>query len=304
MSRRFNCPVSFVVVCSIGLLGFAPPVRGDEPVEVQFDCRPAIACRDVTPPEFLDAHPQEKVVEAVVRVSVRASRGNPDHIQELLFELRGPQRRMRVLDFSPMNQFESEATEPIQVSKIVEDSRSVGISLGGKAVAPVGEVKVEAAPQASLGKSKRNVVTENWKKRPPQRAIVISGTTDDGYGVFYKFKPSSQSSLEGVKELTCRFAVPSNWRGDWLLLSCRATGDRLKYFVKTTTTCGRRRDVLGLYLAGDPDAQDAAEQLSRVQAEIRGTAPADDEEALEGPSDRLRQAAESLYELTSGWAMD
>ncbi len=303
MYRRFHFPASFVLSCSIGLVGFAPPVRGDEPVEVQFDCRPAVACRDVTPPEFRDAHPQEKVVEAVVRVSVRASHGNPDHIQELLFELRGPQRRMRVLDFCPMNQFESEATDPIQVTNIVEDSHSVGISLGGKASAPVGEVKIEAAPQASLGKSKRNVVTESWKKRPPQRAVVISGTTNDGYGVFYKFKPSSQSSLEGVKELTCRFAVPANWRGDWLLLSCRASGDRLKYFVKTTTNCGGRRDVLGLYLAGDPEAQEAAEQLSHVQAEIRGSAPSDDE-ALAGHSDRLRRAAESLYELTNGWATD
>jgi hypothetical protein len=303
MHRRFNCRASLVLFCSIGLLGFASPVRGDEPIEVQFDCRPAVACRDVTPPEFLYAHPQEKVVEAVIRVSVRASRGNPDHLQELLFELRGPQRRMRVLDFSPTNQLESEATDPIQVTEIVEDSRSVGISLGGKASAPVGDIKIEAAPQASLGKSKRNVVTESWKKRPPQRAVVISGTTNDGFGVFYKFKPSSQSSLEGVKELTCRFAVPSNWRGDWLLLSCRASGDRLKYFVKTTTVCGRRRDVLGLYLEGDPEAQEAAEQLSYVQAEIRGTAPSDDE-ALAGQSDRLRRAAEGLYELSSGWATD
>lgn len=296
---RFRyCVFAFVTVASSH--GIPNRTEGGEPIEVAFDCAAAISCRDVTPLEFAESNYHERIIEMVIPLSIRVIRGDSADLRELVFEIRSPQRRMRVVQFRPQTQLESVADGPIQMTETVEKQRSIGASLGGSVKAPIGDVRIEGAPSANLGVSKRNVVTETWKKLPPKQATVVSGTTADGYGVFFRFKRSTQESFEGVKELTLRFIVPASFRADWLLLSCRATGDRLKYFIKATVPCGERRYVLGLHSAGDRGAQRAAYELARLQSRISDKAAQARRQnaALADQPRTIQQAAEALRRLS------
>ena len=48
------------------------------------------------------------------------------------------------------------------------------------------------------------------------------GTIDRQHGALFKLRPSLQTSLEGVHELTLQLVVPRNWRADAL----RVAGSR------------------------------------------------------------------------------
>jgi hypothetical protein len=237
-----------------------------ESLDVQFDCGAVVPCQEISSETSLAPHPRQKIIEAVVQVSVRIIAGQAEDVSELLFEIHSPGRRARVVDFEPKTVLESELTEPIKITRTAERQRSFGVGLGGGVAVPVGPTHVEAAPTANVGTSRREVVTKSIKRVAPKRAIVIAGTTHRQHGVFYKLRPSTQRTLEGVHELTCRFAVPDDWRGDWLLLSCRAEGIQTRYFVKSNVTCGDARYVLALHVAGDDDAREAAEHLADAQA--------------------------------------
>jgi len=271
-----------------------------EPVQVQFDCYPVIACRDVTPEGFSDLRPGEKVIEARIRVSARIVAGSAEDLREMLFEIRSAEQRSRIDDFEPRTQMDSDLLEPIQITRTEESRRSLGVGLGGSIAVPAPGVTADIVPTANLGASRREAVTSSFKKRPPQRPIVISGTTHQEHGVFFKLRPSSQTSLEGVHELKCRLRVPVAWRGDWLLLTCRAEGRWTRYFVKADGVCGQSRFVLGLHAAGDEHAMQAAENLARVQLlprerEVEFSSEGSRSEFRSGP---LRGSARALAKMS------
>ena len=84
--------------------------------------------------------------------------------------------------------------------------------------------------------------------------------------MYFKLRPSRRQTLEGGKEFTLVFRVPADWRGDFVQLTCRATGTLRSVMpaLNESLTCGTRRFTIALYAAGDPGAQAAAEQLIRA----------------------------------------
>ncbi len=271
---------------------------GSEPVQVQFDCHPVIACRDVTPAGFADLQPGEKVVEARLRVSTRVIAGSAEDLREITFELGSPERRVRIVDFQPQTRLESELLGPIQITRTDESRRSLGLGLSGSMGVPAKGLTADLEPTAQLGVSRHEAVTRTVKKRPPQRPIVISGSTHQGHGVFFTLRPSSQSSLEGVHELRCQLRVPIAWRGDWLLLACRAEGRWTRYFVQTDGVCGQARYVLGLHAEGDQPALEAAERLGRAQWLEQEGEPDPDRSLPDWGSPSLRDPARALAALS------
>jgi hypothetical protein len=166
---------------------------------------------------------------------------------------------------------ESEVVGNIEVCKTTEKVSSLGATIGGSISAPYGPVNVQAAPAGSIGTSKRNVLKETAQKLPPLNVVVVSGTTNQEHGVFFKVKPSPQSSLEGTQEFVCRFIVPQTWRGDWTRFSCRARGENKRCFFKTVEQCGEATFLVGLHLEGDGEAREAAERLSEAQGYASGS---------------------------------
>ena len=128
-----------------------------------------------------------------------------------------------------------------------------------------------AHPVASLGRNEHDSVTEEMRKMPAKKPLIISGTFSQRQGVFFKFKQSNQVSLEGIKSITCSFIVPRDWRGDYLLVSCRADGQGSRYFIKGIYPCGESRFVVGLYLEGDLEAKQAAIGLADRQTRSAAT---------------------------------
>ena len=94
--------------------------------------------------------------------------------------------------------------------------------------------------------------TEKMKRLPPKYAVVVSGTSSEGRGVFFKLKRWSQTSLEGVHPLSVTFAVPADWRGGEVRVDVRARGERKMLWLKQPATVGRAAGVVSLHLAGDP----------------------------------------------------
>lgn len=260
-ARSYALTLSFVLLPSL----FAPPAAASEPPQVEFDLACAIDCEEVTPAAFAALHPEEKVIQAVFRVSVRLIAGEESALEELVIDITSPEQRLRVLDFSPDTQLESLTTGTVEISKTSETMQAIGAKLGGDINLPTWPIDAHLSPGGDLGRTKRDVVTEKVEKISPQYAVLTSGTTHQGYGVFFKLKRSLHGSFEGVHEFACKLIVPREWRGDWVLVACQARGLRTKYFVKSSGPCGQDTASVGLYLAGDRQAKEAAFALAHAQ---------------------------------------
>ena len=268
-----------------------------EDPEVQFDCDPAVVCRDITPVDFSLSNPDEKIIEATVRISTRMTGGAVEDLQELIYEIESPS--VRIHDFSPRTELSSEFVEPIQIIKTIDKSNTIGGSVNGTMSAPV-PLPASAHPMASLGRNEHDSVREEMRRMPAKKPLIVSGTFAQRQGVYFKFKQSTQVSLEGIKVTTCAFVVPRDWRGDYLLLSCRADGERSRYFVKGIYPCGEARFVVGLYLEGDLEAKQAALNLAEKQIARHREGVSLTAEAGEAQKKSLQKAAELLRRFAGG----
>jgi len=290
-----------VVVTATLLVTFSRAASAG-PLRVEFDCYPVIACHEVTPDEPSELKADERLIEARIRISARIIDGSADDLREFLFEIRSPERRARVDDFAPKTQMDSDVVEPILITKSDERHRSIGLGLGGKVGSPTLVIEGNIEPNAKLGMSRKESVARTMKKRPPKQPIVISGTMLQGHGVFFKLRPTSQTSMEGVHEIVCHLRVPADWRGDWLLLGCRAEGELTRYFVKSQDICGQARYVLGLHDEGDQEAKEAAEQLAQAQTVRNAPAATDIDVQASLHKSQLRASSEALARHSGGEA--
>jgi hypothetical protein len=175
---------------------------------------------------------------------------------------------MRVHSFSPGTQLTSHWSEDIVWSKIDEETNTLGASLGGEIPTPIGGVIAHVTPTISGGHTNREKITEKQVRVAPKFAVVASGTIGQEHGVFFKLRSSPQNSLEGTHELTVRFIVQENWRGDSVRVCCQATGTEKVFWTKQQTTWAHVCGGVALYLAGDARARQAA--IRYVDSRERG----------------------------------
>jgi hypothetical protein len=233
---------------------------------VRFSTSHAVACRDVTPPEFAALYPNEKLIEAQFRVSVLLWQGSEQQIDELLVIFSSPQRRLRVVDFWPKTESVTDITGPIERSETNDSNRSIETGLKGSLSGGQAGLAGQLTPSVSAATNKHTTVKEMYRKLPPKQLLLASGPLDGDSSVFFKLKPSTQASLEGARLFSCVFAVPADWRGDWATLTCLAKGQNTRQLVGRTEECGRASFHVGLYLEGDPEARLLAEQLDQASA--------------------------------------
>jgi len=244
---------------SFGLLLALSSRQADaESPSIDFDFASTAECRELALIESAGIYPGEKIVELKLRISAHLTTGNLDAIEEVRFEVVDCDRRIRVHSFEPSTQLESLVSEDIQWSKITEHGNSLGASLGGEAPVLLGDVVAHVTPSINGGTTSREVITESQKRIAPKHVVVTSGTIDKEHGVFFKLRRSPQSSLEGVHQLTIRFIVPDNWRGDSIRVCCQATGQEKFLWMKQQKTWTYRCAKIAIYLAGDLGARRAA----------------------------------------------
>ncbi len=253
-------PISVWLSCLLAVTGSV--ARADSP-SIAFDFGRTAECRDVTSADSVAVFPHEKIVELRLRVSVHLLEGNVADVEEVRIEIGDCDARMRVHAFEPSTRLESRHTGDIRRSTTTEHTGSLAASLGGELPVPLGEMVAHVTPTIGGGISDREVVTETEHRIAPQHVVVASGTIGQEHGVFFKLRSSPLSSLEGVHELTVRFVVPEQWRGDSVRVCCRATGQEKFLWIKQQSTWGHVCAPVALYLSGDLKARQAAERYAK-----------------------------------------
>lgn len=240
------------------MLGWQQPAGAG--VEVQYDVPLVVECKEVIAPH--DGPTNLRLVEAQFPVSVR-TQGEAERLLEWTVSIRSSERRLRVQDYSPRTTLTSEHAEPITITKTRDKAHTVGASLGVGLAVPGAEA-IKLTPAINGQVSGRNATTETHKKKPPQFPVVISGTMQAAHGVFFNLKPSTQTTLQGDRPFTVQFAVPETWQGDWVEFRFEWVESESQFWKKTpvqySATCW-----VGLYLAGNDAAHQAALHLAEVQ---------------------------------------
>ena len=273
--------VSFQVLSTLVMLAvpLSSPAVANQP-KVDFDLGYVVECHDVTPQAFALLHPDEKVVEANLRVSVRMDKGDEKDVEQMQFEITSPGGRLRVIDFLPRTQVQPEAADSIEVVKTSETIRSLGATIGttlaissGFNQSQGGATFTSAMPAGNANATHRNELKETTKKIPQGKAVIASGTLANEHGLFFKLRRTPAGTFEGIKPFSFRFVVPSDWRGDWLVLSCEARGMVKRYFFKSSEVIGARKAFLALHLAGDAVAERVAFDLASAEEQYLATKP-------------------------------
>jgi hypothetical protein len=240
---------------------------------VEFDFARSIECRDVTPSDRLAQYPQQRLVALTFPVSVRFHEVSPSDVDELTFDVSGLAAGLRVYDFAPGTQLASDVAREIETTTTRKSARSLEASLGGALPVPYAELVAHVSPTINAGMSSGETTTEKLKRLPPKQVLVVSGTTAEGRGVFYKLKPSSQTSLEGVHEFGVTFIAPAGWRGGELLVACSAHGRRKMLWMSQEATLGRTGQRVRLYLVGGPQFRQVAKPVTTGKTRSSGEPP-------------------------------
>jgi hypothetical protein len=231
---------------------------------VEFDVVEVAACRDVTSTEFAAANPDEKLVEARIRVSSLVHPGREDDLLQLLYVLESPRRTLRVHDYWPKTQLESELAGNVSV----ESTRGRSSSLGLNVDASYGHL-LAADAAASRGDTVSRAV--RYELLPPLSVLAASGTTGRSTGAYFKLKPSPRTALEGDREFMVVVRVPADWRGDVLRLRVEALAEPrgLSRSLHSYAVCSVAHFTIGLYVQGDQPAKHLACQLVRQERRLR-----------------------------------
>ena len=259
-SRRF-CQSLIVAFLTIAAAG-ASSARASTPPLLEFDIPFVISCRDVTPKDFAHKNPGKKLVEAVFRLSTFVRAGSEKDLKQCVYTFSDVKatETLLVSDFLPRTELGTEYAKPIEV--VNERDAKIGVNLSA-------HYEITATGDAG-GQLKSSV---KYEKLPPRETLLASGTIHEGYGVFFKLRPSSQTTLEGSKSFSAIFVVPRSWRGDWIRLECEAVGvDRaLLPTLSHEVSSGMAGFSLALYLEGDSQAEEVAEQMAERQHELFDT---------------------------------
>lgn len=248
---------SVVLLCLV-----IPAAALAEPPRVHFDMPLAIACREVASPEFAEANPGLKLIEARFEISSLIVAGKERDLTEYFIRIESPQRSFTVVDYLPKTLRESRHAGPISVQDTDEKNASIGINLAGQY-----EMITGAGINAGLGR--KNISCVKSELLPPLETVAASGTLLRGSAVFFKLKSSPRNLLEGAREYALVLRVPTDWRADYVQVRCQAEGTE-RAFVSSfnqQVSCGRRDFVVALYAEGDVTARATAEEFARRAAE-------------------------------------
>jgi hypothetical protein len=237
---------AMVLRCASSFMPLLLPVNALAGASVEFDVAPTAECRDVTPPERITQYPNQRLIEVSLPVSVRFHGVSMDEVDELAIEVNGASSGLRVHDFAPATQLFSDVSHEIETTTTTKKARSLDGSLGGTIPIPGADAVAHLTPTISAGLAGCNTETEKSSRLPPKHAVVVSGTSSAGRGVFFKLKRYSQTSLEGSHELTVTFVAPRVWRWSEIRVDCAARGNQKVLWMKQSGTVGQATRMVQL----------------------------------------------------------
>ena len=251
----------FVNYAVAALLAMGSSGAGAGSPYVEFDFARTAECRDVTPVERIEQYPQQRLIELALAVSVRYHGVLANDVDELTVEINGAAAGLRVHEFAPGTLLASDIAQNIETTTTTRSAHNLDATLGGALPVPFAAKVANVSPSISAGTASGETTTEKLDRLPPKHAVVVSGTSSEGRGVFFKLKRSSQTSLEGVHELAVTFVAPAGWRGGEARVACHARGRRKLLWIEHPATLGREGDTVRLYVAGRGSVRQVAKPV-------------------------------------------
>ncbi|HEY4234841.1 MAG TPA: hypothetical protein VGM76_15520 [Lacipirellulaceae bacterium] len=263
-------------------------------LKVDFDFARQASYKDVTPTDRAKQFPDERLLSVKLPISVRFAGFASGEIENLDIEVDGSTAGLRVESFCPTTQLVSDAMT-IETTTSTKNSKSLGGTLGGAIPVPIGAIVAQITPSLNANATKSNEDTEKIRRLPPKEPIVVSGTFAEGHGVFYKIKPSSQTSLEGVHELEIKFVAPATWKGGSLRVSCVARGHHTVMWVDQPTIFGRAVEAVALYPEGSTVRRETAERPTKTVDSRTTESPARKASFFDEAADGAKRAAKAAF---------
>jgi hypothetical protein len=209
----------------------------------------------------------EKLITAKFEVSSLIRLGREDDLLQFLYVIESPQRTAQVVDYAPRTQLATSVAGKVDVQRQIEQSNSLGLNATAQ-VSPM----LSGSTSGSTG-SKTSAST-HYEVLPPLKLLAASGTVARGNAVYFKLKPSTQTSLDGARLFTVVFRVSRDWRADYVRLRCVAYGRTTgrSFTGSGEPICGSGEFLVGIYRQADPQAQAAAQQLAHAERTLKSLA--------------------------------
>jgi hypothetical protein len=185
-------------------------------------------------------------------------------VSEFLVEIHCPQQSMRVVDFWPKNELYSEVAGTVAVQSSYHKDSHFSFKVSG-AYEPF------ARGQAEGEFNERADVQQNYQRKPPLQVVTAAGTAQQGFGVFFKFRPGPLPKLEGEREIAILFEVPRQWRADLLQATMRAVGQNGS---NRLVTLGEAKLWMTVHQEGDQAAAAQAQRYVAQERKLRALAAA------------------------------
>jgi hypothetical protein len=193
-------------------------------------------------------------------VSLLASGGAAEHIDECLYRFEGAASMMQVVDYLPRTTMDTSVAGNIRVQRSEEKSNQINLSVDG------GWEWIHATAGGSQGEAARSAL--EFELAPPQEMVAAVGTIGRGTGVYFKLRRTPQVSLEGSRDFLITLRVPMAWRGGYFRAYCQA----VRRTHRGVEVIGGGSFLLPLYLAGDLEGKQLAEHLSNSEQRLYAVA--------------------------------
>lgn len=245
------------------LLAFQVSFAAANDSVVRFDAPAMIAVRPVASERSHEAgSPSEKIIELLVPVTSEIGMRDRGNISSFRFDIVWNQQSYPLVSYSPKTQTVSDIEGLIDVEKNEDQAKGIGGTLNGRFPEMVsGSIKADL--------SSRTGSTIKYHERPQQDVLVASGTINRGCGVFFRFHPSKQTTLEGGRDLVIAFRVPKTWSGGVIKLKCSVTGKRRIIGSWSDSFEESCMFVMPIYLEGDDQARAAARDFVDSETKLR-----------------------------------
>jgi hypothetical protein len=204
----------------------------------------------------------QKIIEVVIPVTTEIGIANRENIDEFRFDVYWNRNVYPMVDYSPKTQTVSGIEGLISIEKTDSQNSGVGLNLSSS----IPEV-VSGTAKADL--SKRSGTTTRYQEIPQHEVLVASGSIQRGTGAFFRFHPSKLQTLEGGRDLIVAFRVPQSWRAGAIKVECRAQGHRKIVGTWRESVEESRAFVVPIFLEGDDQARQAAEDFVRSEQGLR-----------------------------------
>jgi hypothetical protein len=245
------------------VLGWSIASLGTAYSQVVFDVNSVVPARSADSIGIMARMPQSRFVEVRLETSALFQPAWANAIQEITVSAISRHDDVRVADYFPRTEMQTDVFGPMQVAVDSERFREGGIQgLGGYPGA--GSVS-GFAYQMENGQQ-----TVHFAQKPALEMVTTAGTLQRQQGVYFKQRQSSQTTLEGSRIFRIIFEVPETWRADLLDITMEAVGYEHPK-SRRSVVLSSQRFVVAVYQERDEVAARAAVNYRKQHSDLLTT---------------------------------